>query len=571
MEEIFRWVSELSGLQFISIKNKAILIKSTLEEYFKDSSCEIKNHQKSEIKNSVETSNISIEEVSKQIAIFTQSVDGYWWIEWKSEQILSDIDGIARTFDNSWFFEYSSLDRFHFSKRKWIALIKEHFDIEVKSYQMKPISNVHGLAVLISSLKSSNNKVKESNCETNIEKNIVHSTQAMDSKRPQSDTFDSETLAKDLRRLEKELMPQLEELGKKLPEIYGGYAHIVREITSQLLDICSFSDDISGKIALAAEIGARALESFGSYKAAKKHNQILSQFLAIKQGIANHNAAKIHRLLPESNRNLANLKRLFDSYIVKTCKFSDISQGNIMSLANIQLRVLNMYRTSLFLNLLAKYLDQEYSAWNRGKQTSGALMPDYYTANKSIIEALWGDNDKVFHAIETAADSTDSLQGKDIILLCDQQLFTYAIGDEICDISLEKAHPYVKGMISLHKGVENHISASKALREHIDNTATVTVWGLCIFSWFVIVCISIWFLPGTWIARTLIAIAGCIAIMKIGMTAEKKINKVYFPMGDTLIEEYIQNVGRQCGRVDDVEIDYEEKDAVCSALSTFFK
>lgn len=401
--------------------------------------------------------------------------------------------------------------------------------------------------------------------------NSTDLTKPSDLKQTQLDVLDLEALSKDLRNLEEELMPQLDELGSKLPEIYAGYANIVRDITTQLLEICSFSESTSGKIALVAEVGARALESFGSYKAAKKHNQMLSRFLAIKQEIANLNAAKIRRLLPESNHNLANLKRLFEVYINKTCKFSDISHENIMRLASIQLRVLNMYRTSLFLNLLAKYLDQEYKAWKRGKQISGVRMPDFYTANMLIVESLWGNNDKVFQAIETAADSTDSIQGKDIILLCDQQLFTYAIGDELCDISLEKAHPYVKEMISLHNGVENHLSTSKALREHIDKTATGTIWSLCLLSWLIIICMSIWYLPGTGMARTLIAVAGCIAIMKIGMKGARKINKIYFPMGDILMQEYIYNVGRQCGKVDDIEIDYEEKNAVSSALSTFFK
>lgn len=386
-----------------------------------------------------------------------------------------------------------------------------------------------------------------------------------------TESLDLELLSKDLRGLENKLMPQLDELGSKLPEIYSGYANLVRTVTSQLLEICKVSEKNSDKIALAAEISARAIESFGSYRAAKKHNQMLNKFLTVKQGIAKLNSNKIKRLLPESSHNLAALKRLFDAQMSKTCVFSQLSQNNVGRVANIQLRVLNMYRTSLFLNKLARYLDKEYTAWNKGSQTSGEKMPDYYDTNLSIAIDLWGNNEKVFKAVENAADATVSLTGKDIILLCDQQLFTYAIGDEICDISLEKAHPYVKEMLSLHKGVENHLSSSKSLREHIDDVPSALSWFICFLSWIAIICMAIWYLPGTTLTKILISATGCIAIYKIGMTSTKKIKKIYFPKGDTLIEEYIKNICRQCGKADVADIDYEEKDALSLALKTFIK
>ena len=221
--------------------------------------------------------------------------------------------------------------------------------------------------------------------------------------------------------------------------------------------------------------------------------------------------------------------------------------------------------------MLAKYLDKEYKAWNRGEQTSNESMPDYFSANSFIVENLCGNRDNAFQVIETAADATVSLTGKEIVLLCDQQLFTYAIGDEICDISLDKAHPYIGKMISSHNGAETHLQTSKALREHIEDEPNGIVWMLCIVSWIVIICMSIWYLPGTGLARTLIATAGCVAILKVGRASSKKIDRIYFPHGDVLIEDYIQNVNRQCGKIDEVEIDYEEKNALSSALNTFIR
>ncbi|MCM1140880.1 MAG: GTPase domain-containing protein, partial [Muribaculum sp.] len=177
MNTAFEWISEVSGLAFISIKDKAIRIKPTIESYFEGFHCGLKHYQKQVIMHLVETTDISIEEILRRIAQYTDNKDdSIYWIDWRVKEILTDIDAIARINGASWFCEFSSLDRFHISKKKWIALISEKFSIGIKSYQMKPVLNANELAVLLSSLQASKVKDAKSKCTDTPKKvNSQHS------------------------------------------------------------------------------------------------------------------------------------------------------------------------------------------------------------------------------------------------------------------------------------------------------------------------------------------------------------------------------------------------------------
>lgn len=110
-------------------------------------------------------------------------------------------------------------------------------------------------------------------------------------------------LTQDLRKIESDIMPQLEELQSKIPEIYSGYANIVRETVSATISMLSTDNNTANKIALGAEIAARGLEAFGQWKAAQKHNELLDKFMRIKQSIANNNYKKSKNFAPKSRKN----------------------------------------------------------------------------------------------------------------------------------------------------------------------------------------------------------------------------------------------------------------------------
>ena len=102
-----------------------------------------------------------------------------------------------------------------------------------------------------------------------------------------------EALLTNVKNIEAEIMPQLELLGKEIPEIYSEYARVVRETISTALSILSLSERTSNNLQLGAEIGARTIEAYGIWKAARKHNRMLDRFLETKRKIAQLNIDKI--------------------------------------------------------------------------------------------------------------------------------------------------------------------------------------------------------------------------------------------------------------------------------------
>jgi hypothetical protein len=382
------------------------------------------------------------------------------------------------------------------------------------------------------------------------------------------ETVNLESLVKDLRALENEIIPQINELGEKLPEIYAGYASIVRTITTTLLECCSLSDSNQKGVVLLAEISTRAIAAYGQYKAAQEHNRLLQKYLKTKQAYATLNQSKIKGLLPKTNKVLKQMKGLFDSQTTRVCDFNSLSSDNIPRVADFMQRVLNMYRTALFFNNLATYLNKEYKVWLCGEQTSGERMPDYYAMNEMILKHLYGDNH--YEVLESACDETCSLTGGQIMLLSDYQLFTMAISDEICDIDITKAAPHVQKILYGNEAIDSYISRRLPIKEHIESTPTGWVIFIGILTIVIIISMAIWFLPGSAIMRTIVAAIGCISTFKILNRSTKKINLYHFSKGDEMIQTYLEESENACGRVRTPDIDYNQKNALKEGVCALF-
>ena len=90
-------------------------------------------------------------------------------------------------------------------------------------------------------------------------------------------------LSGDLKAFEGQLMPQLDELARTIPEIYSGYASMVHDLVDNTLTLFNTSNRTRYKVAVAAEIGAKAIEAFGEYKAAKEHNRLLQKYMKVNR------------------------------------------------------------------------------------------------------------------------------------------------------------------------------------------------------------------------------------------------------------------------------------------------
>ena len=334
---------------------------------------------------------------------------------------------------------------------------------------------------------------------------------------------DYEILLSEVRNIEAQIMPQLEMLGREIPEIYGEYAKVVRETVNNTLSLLSLNEKTTSHIMLAAEIGARTLEAYGTWQAARKHNRMLDQFLVTKRKIANLNYVKIEKALFEALKLNEKIKKLFDAYSKNEYNLTGQNKETVDKLANLMIRQLTLYRTNLFITRLCEYLKLEYSAWQNNLQTSNKPQPDYFTVNEEIIHKVCGKN--IFEALEKAADSQGELTGFQIMLLADPQITLYALKDTICRINIKAASDPVKFLLRHNPGLDYYTEKVYPLIEQMtDNPTRKILWNglLCLG---IVICLCVFFITERiWAINT--GILAAIAIYRIIKVNSKKA-KIY--------------------------------------------
>lgn len=376
-----------------------------------------------------------------------------------------------------------------------------------------------------------------------------------------------ELLLAEVKNIEAEIMPQLEMLGKEIPEIYGEYAKVVRETVNNTLSLLSLNEKTSSNIMLAAEIGSRTLEAYGSWQAARKHNKMLDKFLETKRRIANLNYVKIEKALSEALILNEKIKKLFDAYCRNEYDITGQNKETVDRLANLIIRQLTLYRANLFITRICEYLKLEYSAWQNNLQTSNKPQPDYFSVNEEILNKIVGKN--IFKAIEEAGDSTGELTGFQIMLLADPQLTLFCLKDTICRINIKEASEPVRFLLIHNPGIHYYTEKISPLIKQMNDNPTRKILLNGFLCLAIVICICVFFIPDKmWAINT--GILSAIAIYRIIRVNSKKA-KIYHvtdtietaAQTDDVIESY-------CGKVNKLEIDYMRKDALSESLKTFF-
>lgn len=376
-----------------------------------------------------------------------------------------------------------------------------------------------------------------------------------------------ESLTSELEEIENMIMPQIEQLGQQLPELYQGYADAVRETSMLMRQYINFSDKTSRNIAFGAEVGARFLEAWGQYKAAQKHNQMLRRFLTIKQQIAQTNNEKLKEAGARAEKALASNRRLFNKYMSQKFETATLHPGTLDRVRNLNLRALYLYRNSLWLNENCLYLKNEYRNWLAGRQTSGYPQPDLHNVNEKILAELYeGDP---FDALEKAADSDRYLTGADISLLSDYHLATIAIKPQLCIIEREKASPCVSKLMRENAAFEDYESATAVLANHVTDSPTIFI-SIAFFACVIaIVALCIWYVPGSIWLRIIIGVGAFLMCVKIFNRSIKHLEMDHICLGNILKEEIEETLSRKCGRKPKSDIDYEQKNETAAFLGGF--
>ena len=378
-----------------------------------------------------------------------------------------------------------------------------------------------------------------------------------------------DSLVADMQQTEGTLLLQIDQLGKEIPEIYAGYASMVRTLVTSAMNLMKPGSKSTNRMAVALEIGTRSIQAFGEYKAAKEHNRLVQKYMNIKKTYAQNNLEKVSNLLPKVTINVSTAGRLFKKCSEVTYRLDDLDIDKMRRVASLQLKVLTMYRTNAYLFELCKYLKNEYGTWLNGLQKSEFDMPDYYLINSVIAKELF--HSSLIDAYSEAADATQSITGKEIMLLSDYQLTFMALGQKACHIRLDDARPLIRTLIDESGAVEEYNSITKPYTDHIKSSPTGKIVSLGAIAVATIIAIAFFYLQGSIGEKCLLAAVGIGATLRICIKGNKKALIQYVHDGRILEEEADRKIESLCGKVERTDIDYNERNALSSAITGFFK
>lgn len=371
-----------------------------------------------------------------------------------------------------------------------------------------------------------------------------------------------------LKGFEQDLMVQLDNLATQLPEIYRGYANLVRETFAAAFDIISLSPDKSEKIGLAVEVLSRGIEAYGAYKAAKEHNKKLDKYLSTKQVIASLNKSKVYKLKREIERKIPASEKLFDKFTGMQFDFSNKSDDLIIRQANLSLRYLTLYRTNKFLFDLSEYLIDEFEAWSEGEQTSYETKPSYYEVNTHLLDKLYGVENG-FEILEKVCDQQECFTGADLILLSDPQLCLYSMQNTLCDIDINAASPVVQILIQNNPGFQHYLELTQDIKTHIKEDPTVKIWTACVIVAIVTALMILFYFPSEGY-KWWILIISVATIFRIGYVNSKNAKIKHIIEGEQKTDEADANLLQLCGYMEVDEIDYERKNTTSELIKGFF-
>ena len=368
----------------------------------------------------------------------------------------------------------------------------------------------------------------------------------------------------ELKRIENVILPQLNEMAQQIGEKYKFYADLVQKLGNKLSNM--INSETSSKIYATTTLASRGIESYGAYKTAKEHNRKLDEMMDLKRSLAGQKRKQITDWLPRISANVEKSKRFCESQFSKTFPLSSVSPA----LVSLQLKFLNLYRTNLYYESLAKWMLKEYSSWLNGQQTCGMPTPSLYDVNTELGERLYGAN--LYEHYQRAVESDKSISGKDIFLIADPQLTIMALDahDGSVEVHSANANPAISKILDENEGVKYYQNNVTEMWQNI-NRDPASSWN----------CIALIFAVGFFLLLSLnreiltpkvlgmAFIIGELCIFRVWNKIRKKIYMIFLEEVSVLAAEVDLSTKRTCGYIEQEEVDYEKKNALSEAVSQF--
>lgn len=377
-----------------------------------------------------------------------------------------------------------------------------------------------------------------------------------------------EHLMDSLREIEDSVMGQLEELSEKMPELYSGYARIVKNTFGAAVNMLALSAIQKSRYMLIGEILARGVGAVGAYRAAKKHNELLDRYQEVKRQHARDNIGKVVKMNEEVRRNIPIAEKFFRKGATLEYDLSSQSEEKVLKIANLQLRYLTLFRKSLFLLDISTYLMKEYDAWNHGKHTSGFAPPDYYQVNSQIIPLL-SPGCSPLKALELATAKEKSFSGADLMLLSDPQLSVYALQGSFSEISLQNASPALRTILEQNEGIRYFQTESTGYIKAAKGHPGFWINLICFFALLGSLALTLFYFPPG-VFRWIIFGLSVSAIIKIDRKSVMNINIAHVREVDSMMKKANERLKEYIGYVPQPDFDYEQKNKLKETAKTFF-
>lgn len=394
------------------------------------------------------------------------------------------------------------------------------------------------------------------------------SREVIKSENENSDEKLLDNLSKDLKNLEKEILPQIDGLAEKIPELYGRYAEMVNMLVDIADSLFVTNADTSRKLANFALIADKGIRAYGQYKAAVERNRLLDKYLQVKKTYASNNLEKVEFLIPKLKKSLKSSEKLFKNLSARIYNQDSLKGNTTDRVALLQLKALNMYRTATYLSVLTEYLKKEYQVWIKGNQTSGMTLPDYYQVNMMIAGEI--SKESPLKTYETAADSTNNLTGGQIMFLSDPQLAMLSLGEDLCKINPNLASAPVRQLIDLSGVVPIYEGLIDPMKKKVEDSPEGVPIIIGVIAFLGIIAMCIWLIPGNIGLRWLIGVIGCLSALRIMFKGSKAVQIAHVLETDEIITNTREQLDTFSGKIEQEKVDYEKKNPLLEAVHSLW-
>ena len=238
----------------------------------------------------------------------------------------------------------------------------------------------------------------------------------------------------EMNKIEKELLPMINEMAKKIDESYSAVAKTVIDVADIVVD---YSDGVLSEkgrknAMLIGVLAAAVIAGIGQWKANQKKREELDKLLVKKKEFANAHLHQVEQIIPKLVKNRELMRKLIEKVIAKPEYDTKtlMNNGFVDNVKDNACKTLALYRQALYYDKLVLYLQDEYHAWLNGEQKSTTPPVTLYDVNQQIAMDVFGSGDDLKSELKRCLERTDTTNRvpcSDIVIMGDLNLCAYAM------------------------------------------------------------------------------------------------------------------------------------------------